>query len=377
VSTNRIEDFALERYFARWEFAVDHQLSASDVEPLTLAEVLSLADAESKARWEKLSLGYTESAGLPALRAAICDLYEHVEPEHVLVVAGAEEGVFLAMHAMLSSDDEAIVVTPAYQSLYSVARSIGTKLRFVRLRPERGWELDPDDVAKAVTRRTRLIVVNFPHNPTGAHITRAVQQRLLEIAESAGAVLFSDEVYRGLEHRRDDLLPAAVDLSARAVSLGVMSKSFALAGLRIGWLATRNKTLLDSVARLKDYTTICSSAPSEVLALMALRARERVLERSRSIVETNLANARQFFATHENDVQWVPSRAGSVAFPRFTNRSADETSRVLAERESVLLLPGSVFGYDSSYFRIGLGRRDFPVALERLGRVLHAGSRTA
>jgi aspartate/methionine/tyrosine aminotransferase len=366
----RIEDFALERYFARWEFAVRHQLSASDVEAFTLPELLALADDDARTRWDNLSLGYTESLGLPALREEIAHEYETVGPQQVVVVAGAEEGIFLAMQALLSSDDEAIVVSPAYQSLHAVARAIGARVVLVPLHLERGWQLDPDEVARAVTSRTRVIAVNFPHNPTGAHIARDVQQRLVEVAQSADAVLFSDEVYRGLEYQLEQRLPPTADLSESAVSLGVMSKSFALAGLRIGWLATRNGRLLDRVARLKDYTTICSSAPSEVLALIALRARERVLERSRSIVEGNLRCAREFMAANATDMQWVEPMAGSVAFPRFTNRNADEVSRQLAERESVLLLPGSVFGHDQSYFRLGLGRRDLPVALEKLGRLL-------
>jgi aspartate/methionine/tyrosine aminotransferase len=370
VTFARVEDFALERYFARWEFAVSHQLSASDVEAFTLSELLALADDDARKRWDNLTLGYTESLGLPALREEIARDYEAVGPQQVVVVAGAEEGIFLAMQALLSPDDEALVVSPAYQSLHALARSIGARVVLVPLRFERGWQLDPDEVARAVTGRTRVIAVNFPHNPTGAHIARDVQQRLVEIAESADAVLFSDEVYRGLEYGGEQRLPPAADLSESAVSLGVMSKSFALAGLRIGWLASRNRRLLDRVARLKDYTTICSSAPSEVLALMALRARARVLERSRSIVENNLRRAREFMATHTNEVQWIEPSAGSVAFPRFTKRDADDVSRELAEQDSVLLLPGSVFGYDTSYFRLGLGRRDFPVALERLGRRL-------
>lgn len=372
MTVSRIEDFALERYFARWEFAVRHQLSASDVEPYMLQEVLSLADNETREMWDRLALGYTESLGLPALREEIARGYRHVKATDVLVLSGAEEGIFLGLHALLSSNDEAVVVTPAYQSLHAVPRSLGANVKTIALRPERGFELDPDEVARAVTRRTRVIAINFPHNPTGAHISSEVQRRLLDIAESAGAVCFSDEVYRGLEYGGAQSLPPAADISVTAVSLGVMSKSFALAGLRIGWLATRNAALLDRVARLRDYTTICSSAPSEVLALMALRARERVLERSRTIVESNLSVAHEFLASRADDIEWVPPKAGSVAFPRFTTRDADDVSNRLAEEESVLLLPGSVFGADKSYFRLGLGRRDCPLALEKLGKVLRA-----
>jgi aspartate/methionine/tyrosine aminotransferase len=370
VSLGRIEDFALERYFARWEFAVRHQLSASDIEPLTLNEVLALADADAKTRWDALSLGYTESTGLPALKEAIAGLYDSVEPRHVLVLAGAEEGILLSMLALLSPGEHAVVVTPAYQSLHAIARSIGASVTMVPLLHEAGWLLDAADVERAVTRHTRVIVINFPHNPTGAHIGRDVQRRLVEIAQDARAVLLSDEVYRGLEYSSHEQLPAAADLAPTAVSLGVMSKSFALAGLRIGWLATRNEGFLDRATRLRDYTTICNSAPSEVLALMALRAREQVLQRSRSIVTANLEHARAFFAAREDHVDWVPPRAGSVALPRLIAGSADDLSRELAERESVLLMPGSVFGADPAHFRLGLGRRDLPLALERLGKVL-------
>jgi aspartate/methionine/tyrosine aminotransferase len=370
VSLGRIEDFALERYFARWEFSVDHQLSASDVEPFTLSELLKLADDDSRARWERLSLGYTESAGLPALRAEIANLYPGMPPEHVLVAAGAEEAILLTMLATLQPGDEMIVVTPAYQSLRSVPESLGAKVVEVRLRAEDGWVLDADAVARARTSRTRMIAVNFPHNPTGSHIDAATLRRLVEIADDAGAMLFSDEVYRGLEYRDGDRLPPAATLSPSAVSLGVMSKSFALAGLRIGWLATRNASLLDRVAKLKDYTTICSSAPSEILALMALRQRDAVLARSRAIVAENLDVARQFVTEHQSAVEWTPPRAGSVAFPRFRRLDADVVSERLAKERSALLMPGSVFGADARQFRIGLGRRDLPQALAALARAI-------
>lgn len=366
----RIEDFALERYFARWEFAVRHQLSASDLEPLAMAELLALADPGTRARWDALTLGYTESAGLPDLRSEIARGYSTLDARNVLVVAGAEEGILLAMLASLSPGDHAVVVSPAYQSLYAVPQTTGASVTMVPLQHEAGWLLDVGDIERAITRDTTIIAINFPHNPTGSHIDENTMRRIVTLAADAGAMLFSDEVYRGLEYLPGDTLSAAADLSETAVSLGVMSKSYALAGLRIGWLATRNQAWLDRVARLKDYTTICNSAPSEILALIALRAREHILERSRSIVLANLEHARSFFAAREDAVDWVPPRAGSVAFPRFTGRDASEVSLRLAEHEGVLLLPGAVFGADAAHFRLGLGRKDFPVALERLGKVL-------
>ena len=369
MSFRDIEDFALERYFARWEFSVDHQLSASDVEPLRMRELLALADADARERWDALSLGYTESTGLPALRSAIAAHYPGLAPDDVVVVSGAEEGIFLTMQATLAPGDDLVVVTPAYQSLMAVAQSIGARVIRVELREEDGWELDPERIAAAMTPRTRIVVINFPHNPTGSHLTPESQRRIVEITGNAGVMLFSDEVYHGLEHSAETLPPAA-QLAAGAVSLGVVSKSYALAGLRIGWIATRDAALRSAVARLKDYTTICASAPSEVLALIAMRSRAKLLERSRAIVADNLRRARDFTARFAREVAWSPPRAGSTAFPRFMHRDADAVSRVLAERERTLLMPGSVFGCDRKYFRIGLGRRDFPEALKALERIL-------
>jgi aspartate/methionine/tyrosine aminotransferase len=274
------------------------------------------------------------------------------------------------MHALVTAGDEVIVITPAYQSLEELPRSLGAHVQIVPLRAERKWQLDVREIAAVASKRTRLIVANFPHNPTGALISPDVQRQLLQIAGDCGATLLSDEVYRGLEVDSGERLPAAADLSPTAVSLGVMSKSFALPGLRIGWLASRDASLLARVAKLKDYTTICSSAPSEILALIALRASDRVLQRSRDIVSANRAAADQFIAAHADQVDWLSPRAGSTAFPRFLDINAESVAKELRDRESVLMVPGEIFGASPRHFRLGLGRRDFPEALAALGRVL-------
>lgn len=361
----RIAEFALERYFARWEFAVRHVLCASDAEPLTLAEVLSLAGDDTRARWEALSLGYTESLGLPVLRDAIASLYPGLGADDVITFAGAEEGVFLAMHALLGAGDHAVVVWPAYQSLHEVARSIGASVTLVPLDPA-DWSLDVDAVAAAMRPNTRIIVINFPHSPTGAQLDADAFSRLVALAETHGAHLFSDEVYRGLEHSAA-ALPAAAECSPRGISLGVMSKAFGLAGLRIGWIATRDATVRNQLAALKDYTTICNSAPSEILALIALRARDHVLSRTNTIVCENLVLLDAFFAANGDRFRWVRPRAGSVCFPSLIGRDADQFAAGLVEREGVLLLPGSQFGDAGNHFRLGYGRRDMAYGLERLG----------
>ncbi len=363
----KIDDFRLERFFARWEFAVRHVLCASDVEPLTLAELLSLTDEDSLERWRSLSLAYTEPPGLPALREAVARLHPGLEAEDVMIVSGAQEGIFLVLNAALDAGDHAIVVWPAYQSLFEVARASGADVTLLELRPEDGWALDVEALARAVRPDTRLLVVNYPHNPTGAHLDAATFERVVAIAREAGATLLSDEVYRFLELDEAGGLPPAAGLDGGAVSLGVLSKAFGLPGLRIGWLATRDHALLDRAARLKDYTTICASAPSEVLALAALRAREPLLERSRGIVAANLALLDGFFRRWRQRFEWVRPVAGSIAFPRLRHGGdADAFVASLVEEEGVLLLPGSAFDAGRDHFRIGFGRTDMPEALGKL-----------
>ena len=284
----RIADFALERYFARWEFAVEHLLCASDVQAYPMADLLALADDESRALWDGLTLGYTELTGHPLLRREIAALYAGLEADDVLVFAGAEEGIFCLVNVLLGPGDHAIVTWPGYQSLYEIARATGADVTLHELREAADWRLDLDLLRSQVTPATKLIVVNAPHNPTGMLPDRATFDGLVAIAEDAGAHLLMDEVYRFLEFDEADRLPAGAEVLDRGVSLGVMSKSFAMAGLRIGWLATRDRSLLGRCAAFKDYTTICASAPSEILALIGLRAREAVLDRSRGIVAANL-----------------------------------------------------------------------------------------
>lgn len=365
----RLPDFALERYFARWEFDVKHLLCASDVEGYPLTELLGLADDECRARWSNLKLGYTESAGHPLLRAEIARLYEHITPSDTLTFAGAEEAIYILMNVLLGAGDHAVVAWPAYQSLHEVARSTGAAVDLLPLDEDAGWALDLNALQRLLRPTTRLIVVNYPHNPTGALLDSETFRALVDMARYSGCWLLSDEVYRGLEYDDADRLPASCDLYEHAISLGVMSKAYALAGLRVGWIACRNAELMKRLAAFRDYTTICNSAPSEILALIALRAKETVLSRSRGIVTGNLTRLDRFFADWSDEFAWTRPRAGSVAFPRLTGSvSIDDFAAELIEREGVLLLPGSLFGHSGNHFRLGFGRRDLPEALAGLER---------
>ncbi len=363
----KIEDFELERFFARHEFSVRHLLCASDVEGWPMADLLALADDQTAGLWASLRLGYTEAPGHPLLRAEIASLYETVEGSDVVVFNGAEEAIFVLANVLLGPGDHAVVTWPAYQSLHAVARSTGADVSLLELHADDDWALDAAALRTLVTPRTRLIVLNVPHNPTGAVPDATTLREAAAIAADAGATLLVDEVYRFLDHGPEEQPPAGADLGSHVVSVGVMSKSFALAGLRIGWLATRDGRLLDAAARFKDYTTICASAPAELLALVALRARERVLARSRAIVDPNLARVDEFMARQAGRFRWTRPRGGPVGFPELTaGIPVDRFAADLLAQEGALLAPGSVFGYPGNHFRLGFGRLDLPVALERL-----------
>jgi aspartate/methionine/tyrosine aminotransferase len=370
----RIAEFALERFFARWEFAVRHLLCASDVEGYPMADLLALADPEARGLWDELRLGYTESTGHPLLRAEIASLYGDLEADDVLVFAGAEEAIFCLSNVLLGLGDHAIVTWPGYQSLYEIGRAAGAAVTLHELREEDAWELDPERLIDALRPDTRLVVVNAPHNPTGMLPTHEQWSRLTGELARRGIHILSDEVYRFLEFDEADRLTAGADVFERGISLGVMSKSFALAGLRIGWLASRDRQLLARCAAFKDYTTICSSAPSEILALIGLRARETVLARSRAIVEANMDRLDGFFTDHADRFAWVRPRGGSIGFPRLLgDEPIDAFVARLVETEGVLLLPGSQFGHPGNHFRIGFGREDLPQALERLAAFVDGG----
>lgn len=361
--------FRLERYFARYEFNTPFLLCSSDCESWTVEELLRL-EPEASERLQSLWLGYTESAGNPALRRAIAEIYQRITPDDVLVCAGAEEVIFLWMHAALSPGDHVIVHSPCYQSLAELPLSLGCTVSPWQARAHNQWQLDFSELQAALRPNTRALVLNTPHNPTGFLMSQADFTRVCEWTDERGILLLSDEVYRELEYNPADRLPAACDVSGNAVSIGVLSKTYGLPGLRIGWAATRNRVLRERMAQVKDYTTICSSAPSELLAEIALRHRQTLASRNLQIIATNLALLDTFFARHRDWFDWQKPGAGPIAFPKLRQGDINAFCQELAQAAGVLLLPGTLYDDTGNHFRLGFGRRNLPEALARLGRFL-------
>ncbi|MFF7988865.1 aminotransferase class I/II-fold pyridoxal phosphate-dependent enzyme [Kitasatospora xanthocidica] len=362
-------DFRLETHLSRWEFTARHHLTASDAQTMTLAELLALAGPEDREAWDSLALGYTETFGDPGLRRAIAGMYERVDADDVICFGGAQEGINLAMRVLLEPDDHAVVVTPCYQSAETIPLAL-CEVTGVALDERRDWALDLDAVEAALRPNTRVLSVNFPNNPTGAVIPAADLARLAGLCDERGIRLFSDEVYRGLERDPAHALPQAADLSERALSLNVTSKALGLPGLRIGWIACRDRELRSRLERAKHYTTICNSAPSEVLARIAITARERILARNRGIIAENLPLFDAFFAEFADLFEWRAPDGGGVAFPRYLGADGvEDFCTALVEQAGVLLLPASIFRSEltptpTDRFRLGLARRDPAPALE-------------
>ncbi|HEX7620923.1 MAG TPA: aminotransferase class I/II-fold pyridoxal phosphate-dependent enzyme [Anaerolineales bacterium] len=363
--------FKLERYFARYEFSVKYLLCSSDCESLSIGDLLAFepgAEEGLKCAW----LGYTESSGAPSLRKEISHIYTGIQPEQVLVHSGAEEAIFLFMHAVLQPGDHIIVHWPCYQSLFEIARSIGCEVSFWEARLENKWALDLDELKRNLRTNTRAIIVNTPHNPTGYLMPQADFRALNGLAQEHGILLFSDEVYRELEYDPADRLPSACDINLSAVSLGVMSKAYGLAGLRIGWIASHNSAVLARMAALKDYTTICSSAPSEYLAELALHQRDRITGRNLQIIHDNLSLLETFFNERADHFEWVRPKAGPIAFPRLAGEDVEQFCHKLVTSSGVLLLPGTMYDHPGNHFRMGFARKNMPQALAKLEQFLDA-----
>lgn len=371
----RLPDFNLEVYLGKWEFAARWHMTPSDAQTLTIKELLDLADPADRAAWEELPLGYIETWGTPRLRAAIASTYKGTAPDDVLAFAGAEEGIYCAMHALLTKDDHAIVVTPNYQSAEQVPLSL-CATEGVPLRPERNWDLDLDEIAAKIRPNTKLVSINFPHNPTGKIIDRATFEGLIALCRKHGIWLFSDEVYRGLEIDPARQLPAVAEVYERGLSLGVMSKAYGLPGLRVGWVASKGHALLSQMERIKHYLSICNAGPSEHLAIIALKARDKVVGRNVALIRDNLKAVEAFFAEYPGLFEWYRPDGGCVAFPRYLGQEGVEAfAKRLVEESGIVVLPSSIYCSSlgttpADRFRIGFGRFHTKDGLDAMRRHL-------
>ena len=364
-----IAPFETEQFFARFEFNTPWQLCNSDCETVTVEELMSLAgitlDDLGRQR-----LGYTPSQGGPALREAIASSYRTVGPDEVVVLGTPVEGIYLLARALLEPGDEVVVLTPAYDALVNLFEHVAgaNAVRRWRLQPAaESWTLDMDRLDALLTPATKLLVVNFPHNPTGFLPSPDWHRALAELAEARGIGLFCDEMYFGLVHSGTPPIPSTADVSDRAVVLSGLSKTFGLPGLRCGWLVVRDPDLRSRLINWKHYTSICAPVLSEYLARAALQARDDLRRRSIERIERNLVLADAFFARWPERFEWRRPMAGSTALVGFDVPSVAALSERLAREEGLLIQSAAMLGGDDRHMRIGLGRDNFGAVLERFG----------
>lgn len=365
------EDFKLERFFAKHEFTAKHLISCSDAESIRLGELLDYEEG-SRETFERLWLGYSDSRGLPELRAEIRKLYTTVADTEILTHTGAQEPILNLFLGLIGPGDHVITHFPGYQSSYSVPRDLGCEVSLWRANPRDGWRLDIEELKVLLRPNTKLVIVNFPHNPSGYVMPPEEFRALIDLLRERGILLLSDEVYRGLEARPADRLPAAVDLYENAISLGVMSKAYGLAGLRVGWIATKNAAVMRTMEKQKDYTTICNPVVTEWLAALALRHSARILARNVAIVARNVDAFTAFLGRYPGRFEWVPPTGGTMGFPwRSDGKSMFPFAERLLAREELMLITGKHFDVDEKFFRLGLGRMNFPEVLGIVERGLN------
>lgn len=376
----KIETFALERWMTKHEVHARFDIAESGIFPMTTNDLLALELAESRAetcaRLLDLRLGYSEAPGSHELRSLLAATYADTGPDEILVTTGAIEANFLLFNQLLEAGDHVVAVHPAYQQLQSVPRAIGRDVSLWELdsAPD-GYRFDLDRLARLVTSRTKLIVVNSPHNPTGAVLSADDFRQVYDLAESVGAWVLSDEAYRWLEHpgHHGPPPPPMRDLGPRGISVGTFSKPFGLPGLRIGWIAGPAE-LVAACWALRDYVSLSPGKLNDALAVLAFRHRDAITERARAIIGQNLTTADAWFAAHADLASWSRPRAGVLALMRYRlDLPSLELADNLAEEQSVMLAPGSVFGYEGT-LRIGVGQEPtiFAEGLERTATALRS-----
>jgi aspartate/methionine/tyrosine aminotransferase len=363
--------FELERYFQIHEFSAKYLMCSSDAESWSMNEILALADEECMQLWNNLRLCYTEARGSPILRTEISKLYGTISGDNVMCFAGAEEGIYCVIRGLLQKNDHAVVITPCYQSLLSIAQKT-CEVSVLDLEESRNWEIDISKLRSLIIpEKTKLLVMNFPHNPTGSLISKESQLQVVELAREFGLYVLFDEVYRGLQASPDLLLPAIASVYEKGISLGVLSKSYGMAGLRIGWIACQDLSVVEKTSDVKHYLSICNSGPSEILALISLRAKTSILQRNQSIADQNLILIDKFLEKHGDLFEWNRPRGGCTGFMKLKenlNRiTCEEFAKQLVEKFGILILPGKNYpGAEkdySSHFRLGFGRANFPECL--------------
>lgn len=364
--------FKLEDYLAQYEFSVPYLLCSSDPESWSLKDVIAMANPEERKLWENIHLSYTEVQGLPLLRDAIArGFYPGLGMENILCFAGAQEGILGTLSMLCDREDHVIIVKPYYQSLYEVPKAQGCSMSVLQLREENNWALDLDELEKLIRPNTKWFITNYPNNPTGQLLEEKELKALIQILDKHSIYLFCDEVYRLSGPEPIQWTSPVATLYPKGISLSVMSKAFGMPGLRVGWIACQDVNLIEKVKKIKYYTSICNSGLSEVVSIITIRNKDKILSYNNELIGKNFRLLQEFFKRHAEIFSWAPPKGGCIGFVRYKKEEPIEKfCDRLVKKAGVLLIPGSVFDLESNHFRIGFGRKNMPEALRLLEKFI-------
>lgn len=352
-----VEQFGVEDWMDRYEEGARYNITDTCAKPLTLNELFALSGEDKQDFMETFfqrEQTYGPIWGDRELKEEISHLYEHISPDEILTEHGATGGNQHIFFSLIRPGDRVIAYAPSYQQFYSAPRSLGAQVTVLHLKKERGYMPDLDELRQAAREGVRMICLNNPNNPTGSLIPKDMMEEIVDIAREAGAYLFCDEVYAGVSQREEDRCPSVADLYEKGIATGSMSKAFSLAGLRLGWLATKDEEALAQFRRVRDYDLVSCSLFDEVVAALALHHKEKILQRNRAILQHNLPILEDW-VHGENHASFVKPKAGTMAlvyydFPLpstlFSHRMYYETG--------AFTVPGDCFDEPFS-FRVGYG----------------------
>lgn len=352
-----IERFGVEEWMDKYESDAKYNITDTCARPMTLKELFALAGEDREdfveALFEK-EQSYGSIYGLASLKEEIAGLYETITPDDILTQHGATGGNQHVLFSLVRPGDRVVAFSPSYQQFCSTPRALGANVTVLKLRRSNGFLPDLDELRKAAARGLRLICINNPNNPTGSLIPEDMMKEIVEIARSSGTYILCDEVYAGVSQHDEDVCPSVADLYEKGIATGSMSKAFSLAGLRLGWLATKDKEALAQFRRVRDYDLVSCSLFDESVAALALRHREKILERNRKILRHNLPILEQW-VEGEKHASFVKPKAGTMALVYY---DVDMPSTLFCHRmyyeTGAFTVPGDCFDEPFS-FRVGYG----------------------
>jgi aspartate/methionine/tyrosine aminotransferase len=358
--------FKLKKFFSKHISRSSHLgLCFSDSENWTWQEILNIADKQSRSFWDR---GFAEKVFITSLlQGEIAKQYNSLQPKNISLFGGAQESTYHVMRTLLKRGDHVIVLSPCYQFLEEIPKMCGANVEKIPLLREFGFRLDIELLKKTIRTNTKLLIINYPHNPTGKILTACEIEEIITLARSHGIYLFNDEVYKGLEIDSSKAIRSISDLYEKGIVVSSLSKPFGLPSIRIGWIASQSINILQQAANYRNFTSSRNSELSELMAFMVLRNQKKLLSRNINIISENLRILSEFFQRHSHSLSWIPPEGGTVSFPKLLLPiSIDQFVEELSKETKVVLVPASVFSVEENAFRITFGKREMVDSLNLL-----------